>query len=93
MKPTLFFDMDGTLIDSAVGITRCVAHALSQMNVAVPPSAEPAQIAGLTGGLTQRGGMVLRSIPKPSQTQSRGRRPPDTVCKGIGQGKTAVVLA
>ena len=25
---TLFFDLDGTLIDSAVGITRCVAHAL-----------------------------------------------------------------
>ncbi|MGY1423979.1 HAD hydrolase-like protein [Lysobacter sp. A289] len=40
MKPTLFFDMDGTLIDSAVGITRCVAHALTQMNVAVPPQSE-----------------------------------------------------
>lgn len=40
VKPTLFFDMDGTLIDSAVGITRCVAHALTQMNVAVPPQTE-----------------------------------------------------
>ncbi|MGY0799354.1 HAD hydrolase-like protein [Lysobacter sp. A286] len=40
MKPTLFFDMDGTLIDSAVGITRCVAHALTQMDVAVPPQSE-----------------------------------------------------
>ena len=28
---TLFFDLDGTLIDSAVGITRCVAYALERM--------------------------------------------------------------
>lgn len=28
---TLFFDLDGTLIDSAVGITRCVAYALEGM--------------------------------------------------------------
>ena len=27
--PVLLFDLDGTLIDSAVGITRCVAHALA----------------------------------------------------------------
>lgn len=40
VKPTLFFDMDGTLIDSAVGITRCVAHALTSMAVAVPPQSE-----------------------------------------------------
>ena len=38
--PTLFFDLDGTLIDSAVGITRCVAHALTQMQHPVPPQAE-----------------------------------------------------
>jgi len=37
---TLFFDMDGTLIDSAVGITRCVAHALTRMGLAVPSEAE-----------------------------------------------------
>ena len=37
---TLFFDLDGTLIDSAVGITRCVAHALEQMGEPVPPQAE-----------------------------------------------------
>lgn len=29
--------MDGTLIDSAVGITRCVAHALQRMGLDVPP--------------------------------------------------------
>lgn len=28
---TLFFDLDGTLIDSAIGITRCVAYALERM--------------------------------------------------------------
>ncbi len=31
MRKTLFFDLDGTLIDSAVGITRCVAYALERM--------------------------------------------------------------
>jgi phosphoglycolate phosphatase len=33
----LFFDLDGTLIDSAAGITRSVAHALSRMGLPVPP--------------------------------------------------------
>ncbi|GAB3104862.1 HAD hydrolase-like protein [Lysobacter terrae] len=37
---TLFFDMDGTLINSEVGITRCVAHALTQMGLKVPAEAE-----------------------------------------------------
>ena len=36
---TLLFDLDGTLIDSAVGITRCVAHALEQMGEPVPDEA------------------------------------------------------
>ena len=40
MKATLFFDLDGTLIDSAVGITRCVAHALQRMQHPVPPREE-----------------------------------------------------
>lgn len=41
MEPdTLFFDLDGTLIDSAVGITQCVAHALTQMSQPVPPQEE-----------------------------------------------------
>lgn len=34
------FDLDGTLIDSAVGITRCVAHALTRMQRPVPAEAE-----------------------------------------------------
>lgn len=37
---TLFFDLDGTLIDSAVGITRCVAHALTRMGLPIPPEPE-----------------------------------------------------
>ncbi len=31
MKATIFFDLDGTLIDSAVGITRCVSYSLERM--------------------------------------------------------------
>lgn len=37
---TLFFDLDGTLIDSAAGITRCVVHALDQLRFPVPPESE-----------------------------------------------------
>jgi phosphoglycolate phosphatase len=36
VRDTLFFDLDGTLIDSVVGITRCVAYALEQMGEPVP---------------------------------------------------------
>lgn len=37
---TLFFDMDGTLINSEIGITRCVAHAMAQMGLEVPSDYE-----------------------------------------------------
>ena len=33
----LLFDLDGTLIDSATGITRCVAYALEKLGEPVPP--------------------------------------------------------
>jgi phosphoglycolate phosphatase len=36
---TIFFDLDGTLIDSATGITRCVAHAFERLGEPVPPQA------------------------------------------------------
>ena len=36
----LFFDLDGTLIDSAVGITRCVAYALERLDHPVPSEPE-----------------------------------------------------
>lgn len=39
-RDVFFFDLDGTLIDSAVGITRCVAYALEQMEHPVPGDAE-----------------------------------------------------
>lgn len=39
-RATLFFDLDGTLIDSAIGITRCVAHALAQLDHPVPSEPE-----------------------------------------------------
>lgn len=39
MTPTLFFDLDGTLIDSAIGITRCVAYALERVDHPVPDDA------------------------------------------------------
>ncbi len=35
----LLFDLDGTLIDSAVGITRCVAHALQALGEPIPDDA------------------------------------------------------
>lgn len=36
MTRTVLLDLDGTLIDSAIGITRCVAHALQRMDIPVP---------------------------------------------------------
>ena len=39
-RDVLFFDLDGTLIDSAVGITRCIAHALTQLEHPIPSDAE-----------------------------------------------------
>lgn len=36
MKNYLFFDLDGTLTDSAAGITGCVVHALKKQNRPIP---------------------------------------------------------
>jgi phosphoglycolate phosphatase len=35
-KPTLFFDLDGTLIDSSIGITRSIAYAFERLQHPVP---------------------------------------------------------
>ncbi|MEO5596761.1 MAG: HAD hydrolase-like protein [Lysobacteraceae bacterium] len=35
-RDTLFFDLDGTLIDSAIGITRCVSYALEKLGEPIP---------------------------------------------------------
>ncbi len=37
---TVFFDLDGTLTDSAPGITRCLAHAFERVGATVPAEAE-----------------------------------------------------
>jgi phosphoglycolate phosphatase len=36
----LLFDLDGTLTDSGVGITRCIQHALAGLGKPVPPASE-----------------------------------------------------
>ena len=36
----IFFDLDGTLTDSAPGITRCLAHAFAQLGAPVPNDSE-----------------------------------------------------
>lgn len=42
----LFFDLDGTLVDSSLGITRCVAHALAALG---HPPLPDAQLRGWIG--------------------------------------------
>jgi len=37
---TIFFDLDGTLIDSVEGITRCVVHAFERLGDPVPADSE-----------------------------------------------------
>lgn len=39
-KPTLLFDLDGTLTDPKDGITRCMAYALSKLGLEPPPTEE-----------------------------------------------------
>jgi phosphoglycolate phosphatase len=39
-RDVLFFDLDGTLIESSVGITRSVAYALERMGQPIPPQNE-----------------------------------------------------
>lgn len=46
MTPTLFFDLDGTLIDSAIGITRCVQYSLERMG---HPGLSEAELRGWIG--------------------------------------------
>lgn len=38
--PTVLLDLDGTLVDSAPGITQSIAHALREMGKPVPPMAD-----------------------------------------------------
>jgi len=40
MKKYIFFDLDGTLTDPALGITNSIMHALEKMNRPIPPREE-----------------------------------------------------
>lgn len=42
----LLFDLDGTLTDPALGITRCLAHACERVGVPVPPQEQLARYIG-----------------------------------------------
>jgi len=61
----LFFDLDGTLIDSAVGITGCVAFALEKLGEPVPP---PAQLRSWIGpSLRDSFGPLLKDAVRTEQ--------------------------
>ena len=61
----LFFDLDGTLIDSAIGITRCVAYALEKSGEPVPPEHELRRWIGPP--LRDSFGPLLNDIDKTEQ--------------------------
>jgi phosphoglycolate phosphatase len=42
----LMFDLDGTLTDSRVGVTRCIQHALAEAGVVAPPAEELTRYVG-----------------------------------------------
>jgi phosphoglycolate phosphatase len=95
---TLFFDLDGTLIDSAVGITRCVAHALERLGEPVPPEAELRRWIG--PALRDSFGPLLQDADRTEQAvlhyrerfESQGWRE-HAVYDGIGDTVTALAAA
>jgi phosphoglycolate phosphatase len=44
--PSVFFDLDGTLVDPRVGITGCLRYALEKLGVTCPADAELTQFIG-----------------------------------------------
>ena len=42
----VIFDLDGTLTDPVVGITRCIQHALSALGESMPPSSKLVRFVG-----------------------------------------------
>jgi phosphoglycolate phosphatase len=95
---TLFFDLDGTLIDSAVGITRCVAHALERLGEPVPP--EPELRRWIGPALRDSFGPLLQDADRTEQAvlhyrerfESQGWRE-HAVYDGIGDTVTALAAA
>jgi phosphoglycolate phosphatase len=95
---TLFFDLDGTLIDSAVGITRCVAHALESMGEPVPPEHELRRWIGPS--LRDSFGPLLKDAERTEQAVMHYRDRFEThgwteheVYPGIGEAIGALVSA
>lgn len=95
---TLFFDLDGTLIDSAVGITRCVAHALESMGEPVPPQHELRRWIGPT--LRESFGPLLKDEERTEQAVRLYRERFDShgwteheAYPGIGDAVEALVSA
>ena len=43
---SIFFDLDGTLTDSRVGITRCIRHALAEVGVKAPAASDLTRLIG-----------------------------------------------
>ena len=46
MSKHLFFDLDGTLTDSRLGIVRCLQHALVELSIPSPPAEELTRFVG-----------------------------------------------
>lgn len=61
----VFFDLDGTLVDPAGGITSGIAHALSEHGLSVPSQAQLDALVGppLAMGLAGMPGIPAESIP------------------------------
>lgn len=57
-KKHVLFDLDGTLTDPSEGIYKCIAHALTQMKMPVPPVEELDWVIGPP--LTESFGLLLR---------------------------------
>ena len=58
MSPAIFFDLDGTLTDPKIGITRCIQYALEKMGEPVPATEDLTWCIGppLLGNFSQLAG-------------------------------------
>jgi phosphoglycolate phosphatase len=47
MRKSVFFDLDGTLTDSSVGIVNCISYALTELGAALPPPSRLKKYIGM----------------------------------------------
>ncbi len=94
----IFLDLDGTLIDSAQGITRCVAHAFEQLGEPVPPLDQLRRWIGPP--LRDSFGPLLRDAARTEQAVAHYRERFEThgwaeheVYAGIGDAVLALAAA